>query len=73
MTAFEHRYFARCLAASLRKRINMHNNVLGMVSVGLAEDVDAAYMDGIFLYGNFKGYIRAKSQVEGVYADGFCF
>ena len=28
----------------------MHNNILCMVAVGLAEDVDAAGVDGIFFY-----------------------
>ena len=45
----------------------------GLPNEEMQVELDAAYMDGIFLYGNFKGYIRAKSQVEGVYADGFCF
>lgn len=32
----------------------MHNNILCMVAVGLAEDVDAAGVDGIFFYSNFE-------------------
>ena len=42
-----------------RKGVDMHGDVLRMVAVSFAEDIDAAYMNGVFFNGDFKRNIRA--------------
>ncbi len=51
----------------------MHGDVLRMVAVSFAEDIDAAYMNGVFFNSDFKRNIRAGGQVKGVDGNGFCF